>query len=47
MTKFVANGNLYDSWHEVFNYAREHKLTIHGLKIIYHLNTIRYLILFK
>lgn len=47
MVKFVANGNLFDSWRDVFNYAREHKLTIHGMQIIHHFNTIRYLILLK
>jgi len=47
MPKFVANGNLFDSWREVFNYARDNKLKIHGMQIIKHLNSIRYLILLK
>lgn len=47
MTKFVANGNLFDSWREVFDYAREHKLKICGMQIIKHLDTIRYLIRFE
>ena len=47
MTKFVANGNLFDSWREVFDYARKHKLKIHGMRIIKHFNSIRYLILLQ
>lgn len=44
--KFVANGNLFDTWFDVVTYARDNKLIIKGMSIIQHLSTIRYKINF-
>lgn len=47
MIKFVANGNIFDTWREVVIYARENNLIIIGMSIVKHLSTIRYKVNFK